>query len=647
MKKIYWIIIFYIFASCAEEDPKLVNPPPPYQSIRIRLLNAFNSNDVISWGYNGNVYSNSVEYLGLTASSMPPPYDSIKIELYQNNKKVHSPERKIRLVRETRYLIIAGRSLKEGADVDTFMVLATTFGLPRKQGNAHFKFVNLVRDSILKVSIVEGCPNGKVLISNVPYFAYPYLKTVPFGNYTISVVVNNGVNSDLIDIYSVNFLEDNEYTLFFVQKKDGTYSLFLYNDYDSLSTNLVELSPVENKHSFIRVANFASENVTLTKSPATIISDNLESGWVSPYFRLSACTSDFPDTLEISYSSNRTVYVYSFEVLKRYTLLIFDSTHHDKKLLMVPPLNEKVKQSGYAAIRVVNAIDTNFGMTLSVGTRNLSSIKTGFASGEVLAANLKSNKIGSPVLVEPGYLPLTLFSATEPSILLKSFYSAVEANKSYLIVIYKSRDKGIELSLIPEESQDIRISNLARGIFIQFLNGFPYAEFLTCSIPKHFANIKLAYKESFATVLPRDINQIIINETAYSLSLDENKMGLYIVTGSKDEIELFDASISSMGKEMNSYRRRFFNASPEARNIGIFYDSSKTKTIVNELSYGSFSQVEKVFLERKFSLVIFDNISNRIINQFSDIFLSFGKNYTLVFLGTKTKGYSLNVVQEY
>ncbi|MFN3781340.1 MAG: hypothetical protein ACK4SO_04105, partial [Candidatus Kapaibacteriota bacterium] len=516
MKKLYWFILLYIFASCAEEDPKLVNPPPPYQSIRIRLLNAFNSNDAISWGYDGRIFSNSVEYLGLTASTMPPPYDSIKIELYQNDKKVYSSERKFRLVRETRYLIIAGKSLKEGTDVDTFMVLATTFGLPRKQGNAHFKFVNLVRDSISKVSLVEGCPNGKVLIPNVSYFAYPYLKTVPYGNYTISVVVNNGVNSNLVNIYSVNFLEDNEYTLFFAQKKDGAYSLFVYNDYDTLSNNLVELTPVDNKSSFIRVANFASENISLTKLPATIISDNVGSGWLSPYFMLPACTSDLPDSLEINYSSNRTIFVHSFEVFKKYTLLIFDSTNHEKKLIMVPSLDEKTKQSGYAVVRVVNAIDTNSGMTLSIGTRNQSSFTSGIASGEVLAANLKSNKIGPPVLVQPGYLPLTLFLATEPSIMLKSIYSIVEANKSYLIVIYISPDKGIELSLIPEESQNIRISNLANGVFTQFLNAYPDAEFLTISIPTHLENVRLGYKESFATVLPPEANKLVINNTTYN-----------------------------------------------------------------------------------------------------------------------------------
>lgn len=646
MKKIYWILILYIIAYCAKEDPRLVNPPPPYQSIRIRLLNALNSNDVVSWGYNGIIYSNSAEYLGLTDPSIPPPYDSIKIELYQNSKKVYSTERKVRLVRETRYLFVAGKSFKEGAEVDTFMVLSTTYGLPRKQGNSHFKFLNLVRDSNLKVSLVEGCPNGKVLISNVPYFAFPYLKTIPFGNYTISVVVNNGFNSNLINIYSVNFLEDNEYTLFFAQKRDGTYSLFLYNDYDTSSTGLIELTPVENRYSFIQVANFSSENLKLTKIPLTPISDNLESGWLSPYFRLAACTSDFPDTLEIRTSSGSAFYAYSFEVFKKYTLLIFDSTNEQKKILMVPPIDEKVRQSGYALVRVVNAVDTNFGLTLSLGSRNRSN-KTGFVSGEILASNLKSNRIGSPVSLEPGYLPLTLFSSTEPSILLKSFYSAVEPNKSYLIVIHKNRNTEIELSLIPEETQDTRITNLSNAVFFQFLNAYTDEEYLTCSIPEYLENIRLGYKESFATVLPQNIFSVIINGKSFPMSLDINKVALFIVSGSKNEIQLFDASMASMGKEMNSFRRRFFNASPDIRNIGIFYDSSKTKPIVNELYYGNFTQVEKVFLERKFSLVVTDNASDKIVVQFNDIFLSLGKNYTLVFLGSKTKGFSLNVVQEY
>lgn len=102
-----------------------------------------------------------------------------------------------------------------------------------------------------------------------------------------------------------------------------------------------------------------------------------------------------------------------------------------------------------------------------------------------------------------------------------------------------------------------------------------------------------------------------------------------------------------MGKERSSYRRRFFNASPDIENVGIFNDSARKNIVVSELRYGNSSKIETVRLERKFSLVFFNNSNNKIVSQFNDIFLSFGKNYTLVFTGTESKGFSLIVVQEY
>lgn len=647
MKKVYIVLLIYLtLLSCAEEDPNLVNPPPPYKSIRVRLLNGFNSNDLLAWGYGNTIYSEAVSYLNLTKSQIPPPFDSIKIDFYQNNALVYSTNRKLRLVRETRYLIVAGKSLKDGSTIDTFMVLSTTYGLPKKLGKSHFKFVNLVRDSLLKATLVEGCPNGKPLISDVPYFSYPFLQTIPFGKYIISVLLKYGSNSSLLNIYSIDFQEDLEYTIFLAQKKDGTIGLFLYNDYDTTTTNLTELMPIGERVSFVRTVNLSSEPISVSRLPNQVIDENVEPKSISEFRRISACENNFLDSLEVSSSFAKNYIGYSFEVFKKYTLLVLDSLNGNKKLIVVPPVELKDYSSGRSIIRVVNTVDTNFGFTLSMGARNVKN-GSGYRSGEVLASNLKSNRISTPVLIDPGYLPLTLFSSTEPTFLVKPSYAEVEPNKSYLIIISKSLSNDIEITILSDEDEDIPVQHLEKGCFLQVLNAFPFTENLKFSISNYIQNISINYKESFATVVPQTVNSITISNNVKPISLDVSKIGLLVVSGSEGGYQVFDISIPSMGKEMNSFRRRFFNASIDVENVGIFYDSAKRNVVVNELRYGNVSEVERVFLERKFSLVYFDNQKGKVVAQFNDIFLSFGKNYTLVFTGSQARGYSLVVVQEY
>lgn len=646
MNKIYILgFLLLVLISCVDEDPKLVNPPPPFQSIRIRLLNAINSDDNISWGFNNSPYSNSVKYLELTNSQMPPPYDSLALEFYQNNKLTYTSNRKIRLVRETRYLIVAGKSLGEGLlHIDTFMILSTTYGLPTKLGNAYFKFVNLVRDSNLSATLIDGCPNGRPLVSNVTYFAYPFLQTIPYGNYTLSVVLNDGVKSGLLNTFSVNFSEDGEYTLLLAKKRDGTIGFYLYDDYDT-TKGLVELLPIAERVSYLRTVNLSSENISLFRFPNQVLNEDIPQNWSTKYHSISACENNYLDSIEVKSSNSYNILGYSFEVFKKYTLLVFDSIENQKKLILVPPAKLRESTNGRSIIRVVNAVDTNFAITFSVGTRN--SKNNNYFSGEVISANLKSNRVSNPVFIEPGYLPLTIFSATEPAFLLKSTYTEVAADYAYLIVLHKSSDGELKVSFIPEDREDFSAIQLETGCFVQVLNAFPDTPSLNISFSKYLQNIKINYKESFATVLPTSVNGIYYNGNQKEITLDPSKNGLFVFSGLNLEIDLFDISIPSMGKETNSLRRRFFNASKEIENVGIFHDSSKQKIVLNELKYGQYSSVERVFLERKFSLVYFDNYKNKVISQFNDIFLSFGKNYTLVFSGNKSKSFTLIVVQEY
>ncbi len=645
MQYIYFLLFSLIAFACTKEDANLVNPPPPYQSIRVRLLNIVNSDGVISWGYNSKEFSDKVAYLDISKPIMPPPLDSFFVELYQNGSLKYKTQRKQRFIRETRYLFIAGESFKSNGIVDSLLILSTTYGLPKKLGKTYLKFVNLVKDSSSRFSLVEGCPNGRAIVGRVPYFSFPILQTLQFGTYVVSLIREYGLERSFVNIYQVTFEEDKEYTVFVANKKDGSIGLFLYDDYDTTGNAIRELDPIQERASFVRILNLSNKNASFRKFPNIIIDNDIKPFYVSKYYSIPACESNIPDSLICEKNSGSFGISYSFEIFKKYSLLVLTHRNEDS-LFIIPPAKKTLSYSNKSLIRIFNAVDTDFAFTLSLGARFAENSR-GFISGTVLATNLGFGKISDPVEIDPGGMPLTLFSSTEPAILLKTFFADVEPNNSYLLVIYYNLQNGISISLIPDEQDDFEISEISNGYFFQIINSNPDLPTLEIEVPNLFKQAKLLYKESLASVIPFETNEVKINKQSFPINIDAKNLGLYVVSGDDNTIDFFDLSGPSMGKDFNTYRRRFFNSSKDIPYISINYDSAKGKNIISELEYGQQSIVEKINFERKFSLVVLNSQNNQVLGQFNDILLTLGKNYTLIFSGKKEKGFSFIVLQEY
>jgi len=645
MRYILLLVVVIIVSSCAKEDSNLVNPPPPYQSIRIRLLNVVNTNDLISWGQNGNEISAKVGYLRISNSIMPPPLDSFAVEFYQNGVLKYTTPRKIRFIRETRYLFVSAESFKSNGIVDTFVLLSTTYGLPKKLGKSYFKFLNFVKDSNSRFSIVEGCPNGRILVGNVPYLNYPFLQTVQYGPYVISLIVESLSERSLVNIYKVDFEEDKEYTLFVARKQDGSFGLFLYDDYDTTASALKELQPLNERASFVRVLNFTQNPVTFFKSPNLLLDRNINPNYITRYYSVPACQQDILDSFVVETNLGTYGITYSLEIFKRYSLLVFDNQSKDC-VYLIPPVSSIYKFTDKAIVRVFNAVDTNFALTLSIGARTANNVR-GFTTGEVLATNLAFGKIGTPVVLESGELPLTLFSSTEPAILQGSYITKIEPNTSYLLVIFRKADGSLSITLVSDDYENLELNDISRGYFFQLVNANPDFKSLEFEVTNILKKAKLFYKESFATVVPFDLNQIKINNQEFPIDVNLENLGLYIVSGTNDNIDFFDISRPSMGKDLGSYRRRFFNAVKTVPAITINYDSAKGRNVVKELIYGGQSAIETIKLERKFSLAVLSEPKGELLGRFNDIFLTFGKNYSLIFSGRKEQGFSLIIVQEY
>ncbi|MCX7879390.1 MAG: hypothetical protein N2517_01885 [Ignavibacteria bacterium] len=647
MKRInlFVLVLIYLFG-CAKENPLLINPPLTNQNVKIRLLNAVPSSQSISLEIDGPIKTESIGYLKLSQGITPPPFDSISIKFFQDQTNVYQPFRKIRIIRETKYLIIAGESFRSNGFVDTFLTITTTYGLPKKQGKSYFKFVNLLKDSTLNVSIVEGCPNGTPLLQNVPYFSFPFLKTVNNGKLTFSVIFQKDGKSSLFNTYEMNFEEDKEYTLLLAKNKDNSINMFIYDDYDTVANELQILPPLAERKSFVRPINLTDDYIDIYKHPSIEITSNFEPNQIGKYYPINACESSLLDTLSITTANENLFIGYSFEVNKRYSLIIVNESGKNKKLFLLPSLQLRAQLGNKVAIQVVNALDSQTTITLSLGGRHRNNSR-GYVAGEILASNLPFGKVSEPAIIEKGPLPLTLFLSREPNVLLETAFGNITEGGLYFLVIYKNQNNEIKFALISENQEESKISNLQNGYFLQILNANPEFNEIRIEIPKIIESGKILYKETFATVIPMELTNISVNSVILSFHPEVEERGLLVIAGDKQNLDIFDISHKQMGQEFGSYRRRFLNAYKSNTTIS-FRSGSETGYIeVSGLAYGQATAIQKVFLERKFSLFVFDENRSKLLSQFNDIHLTFGKNYTLVFSGNETKGFALIVVQEY
>lgn len=640
-----WLIII-LFWGCTEEDPNLVNPPLPSETIRIRFFNAVDNSSKISLDIDGKVRSSEISFLKISEPIAPPSNDSVSLSLFVNNSKIYQSNVKLRLIRDTRYTVIAGETDKSNGLPDTILVLYSTIGLPKHQYQSYFKFVNLVKDSNAQFSLVEGCPNGRVVVQSQRYLTFPSFQTMVAGTHVFSIIEERKNGHNLVGLYSIDFEEDKEYTLILAKDRIGAIRLYKIWDYDDSHSSLVEVEPLPERTTNIRIANFSNVSVSISKVPNYPITSNLEPTSLSNYYSVPACESNLLDSLVAVSPSGVDYLSYSFEVNKRYSILLFGKDKIEASLV-VPPISLREKIGTKSLIRVVNATNDSVPITLSIGARN-STGKLGYVSGETLASKLFPWKISNPVMIDPGFLPLTLFISTEPSYLIKPAFTYISPGTLYLAVLFND-DKGqVQISIIEEDEEGKKLNLIEQGSFVQILNVQPYKSQIEIKIPNLIEKAFLYYKQSISTVLPPSLNSFTIDGyDNFDFTNDVEKRGLFIITGDSEKTDIFFDISLSMGNDRYTYRRRFFNACREVPSITIKSYSANGFPIISNLSYGNFSQVEYVNSERRLSLFLIDDSNGQLLAQFNDVFLTLGKNFTLVVSGSHSEGFSLTVVQEY
>jgi hypothetical protein len=657
----YFIFLLsFLILSCAEEDPDLVNPPLPSETVRIRFFNYVADKAERKLNIDGKVVSPATAWSALSPAIMPPSADSVLLSVLLNDKYEYTDSTKLKLWRDTRYIVFALPKPYSNNPVDTLIVSVTAFAPLRDTNHCYISLININNNPEAKYSVVLGCPNGPTAFPPISYLSKSVEREVPSGSYPVSIIkIDKDNNRQSLGLFDLELEKRGDYT--FVIMGDRPNDIKLINRRDDGPGAMKPVNIISSTLAKIRTVNFSQSEISVQKVPDDMFLSSLSAYSISDYEDVTACTSDYLDSIVVmtggEYASHTQI---GLVVNYRYSLLVFDTKDNNAgKSIIVPNLDDLKYPANSAAVRVVNMAENYETFSISLGARNDANSESGFISGEQLTADMQYGTISEQIFVLDGRAPITVFSSTSPQRLLHSFIGSFEAGKSYLLVVTSAGDEKLNISILDESLVNTKIGNLDEGIYAQFVHFVPELDSIRITIDNVVDNAQLYYSNSLATVLPLGRNTLRVKGVEKTFTAEKKYRDLLVVSGTDTEPDMLHIHTKQMTYNNELFNRRIFNVAKDAPLITVYDDDVRLDTnihpILVDLPYGEISDPQSVYLERKFSYFFYDTPRGELLKQANDIAMSFGKNYTLILGGNKKVisedpliyNYSILLLQEY
>ncbi|MCL5991308.1 MAG: DUF4397 domain-containing protein [Bacteroidetes bacterium] len=651
----YSLLLFLIAViGCIDENPDLLNPPPQSATMYVRFINLAAA-DKLKLSLNGAVESGLTEYAACS-DTLHPPADSAIAAITLEDSTIYKKKNKVRFILNTYYSLFAlppapSDSTYPNNKVDSIISIGTISSFTGRYNTAYIKVLNANPDTTYRFSVILGCPNGKPIVQNLRYRSVGTPIELPAGNEAISVLTETFGNTPDINLYKLHFDAGGQYTIIIYRLNSGKPDLLLLDEFGGLKAlSEVDSVPKNEKFANVRTINFSSQPVTVKKMPDETVATDVLADYITSYSNITACGSQSSDTFTSLIGSEEKSYAsVSLEVLKNFTIAVFDSANFPAKLtIAIPPVRLGEPLNGRAAIRVINSSVNYPGFTLSVGAMDDNKSSTGFRSGELISPAIKYGEISQFVMIPSGFVPLSVYTTEDPTRLIYNTLTEMKPDKNYLIFILDdpSNPGKIKLSLVEENDVGKSPAYLTEGAFTQVVHLLPDAETITVAIPPVLSKAMLYLSGSLATVMNGGNANITISGSQLNINVDVAKRNLIIATGNSQSKDLLVFQYSPLTIEKDNYKRRFINACKEFPAVHVALNCD-TCFIARDIQYGSASPLDVVTLERTSSFMFVNPADSTVIKRIDGLSLPFGKNFTFILGGNKTAGYTIVQQQEF
>ncbi len=663
-------------AGCVDENQNLVNPPPQNETIKIRFFNLSSDKGAKILSLDGVEDYPPVQYGELSAAQTPPA-DSVNSVVKSGSGDVLLKTKwKTKLFRNSNYIFFYMPQFSDslGTSSDTLYVMSTINGLLLRPDKAYIKLFNAYPDKNRLYYMTIGCPNGEALAKATRYGSNSGAVQIRTDSVPISVFYSDlsGGTPAESRLFKVYLKDSTQYAFVVYQGQDGSEKVALINENDTEITSLTPLDEIQNSTTSVRIVNFSDGDAMINKNDMPIGDPSVAPGQMSDYMVIDVCDTDLKDTLK-TYINNtlRNTVALSFKVEEKYSFYVFnDGSDTSAKTVIAEPVYIPGSIADRSVIRVINGSIKDTSITLSVGARTYQANDTTVKNivGEVLASELVFGNISDPVAIEPGVVPLTLFSSIRPSKLITGSLFKFEPGKEYVIVVYTNNSGETSLYVIVNSEANKALEPIEKGALLQVVNTIYGQEKIPVKTVSMLDNININFTDALATIVQTGSGTIDINGTTaqYTNAGPDTRL-LLIATGSKDQpdYKLFDNLY--MPSSYDYFSWIVINACRDVPALTVSEDPASESGIIanaENLKYWDYSFQEKIYLDKKRSLYFMDGQQTDpetnlplVLKRIDDIAFVFNKSYVIIFGGVKTNtdnnhdgfddGYTAVVMQQF
>lgn len=655
-----------LLLGCPEEDESLLRPDAYSNTVFLRLINFANDSGsrhlkmYSDKGFEGE--TESVEVFN-SSTAINPPDDSCMYELYKGNSLDYVRETEGFFVRNSFVTLVAlPAAVEKGvvSKIDTLIDFTyADFGI-ESIDKSKVKVLNAINDTLKSYTIYLGCPGSEILIKKLQYKALSPSKEIRADEgLTITLVKNVGDDEEVLNTYSFDTEGKGVYTFIVAYNEIGEETVYLLDEKKESSTALMELVPIkiEDKNSNLRLVNLSKDVINVFRNDEEIF-NSVSSNYISEWTELSACQSKASSTYTNSLNADDKLFT-SLNVYQDYTLIYYDSLEITKSMLIKPDYLY-LKNNNGCSFKIINLNENYPGLSVSsaahsywLETDTVGISERNFKTGDTYDRELKYGEESEYREIEAGVIPFTIFSSTSPTELEFTCLQEFESGKSYIMIITEDASEMIKITFIESSNGNSAVDYSDEGVFMQVVNAHSLAEHINIDLQSELGNLlfdaKIHYESSIATVIDAGSRELIINGETYNFDAVVGDEVMLIITSRDGKIEMLDHSSALKGNDNARYTRRFINASSGIEQLNIYDLANLTgeekTTIVTGLGYGVATPLEEINREVKLSFQYEDNISKEELSRNDDLFLTLGKNYTIIFTGDEENGYTALIQQ--
>ena len=653
---LYFTMLIFI-ASCARENDALVNPPTIFETVRVRFLNFAGDEQPRTLVLEKISKYENIAY-NTISSPVPPPFDSVQIEVFKDgNIEFTTGDLKQKFARKTRYIIMTLPSPIGASNykaVDTIVRIQTTSVPPRDTNDCYIKMFNANNDTTVNYTLRLGCPNDSVIFRNLSYKKSSGIANIHKGTRVFSITkttkndIDTTQNTKLLGVYELELLPQGQYAIIINRNEEVFFVDELSDDNNILTTPKL----VTEREAYIRIINLSSENVTINNEESEIVS-NLNPNFIDKYHKINSCDNLLKDKLKLLCNEEvRDSALISFEIFKKFTAIVLNSKENKaENLMIVPPIKQLPYNVGNKAlVRVINCNFKESGINISAGARYDNSNSHNYVSGDVLANALSAGELSKVVAINPGIIPLSVFTSTEPARYLFSTNVVFEANKNYIIAVdFSEGNNNGKLTVIEEAEETIPVMFTKQAAFMQIVNATSDNKQINIELPKILNAAKLDPANSLATFVEEGNNTVTINGFNYNFTAKKADRILIVATGSSTQTDVFAIQSPYLGADSTNYKRRYVNAATDVPTLRVKSDSTDAiEAILQEnIHYKTASEIETITREKKIALFFENQQTGKMVAKVPDLMMTLRKNYSVIFYGTEQNGYNVLILQEY